>query len=122
MSLAPLCYLLPGYSEILILLVIGLLLFGRRLPEVGRSLGRTMAEFRRGLHGLRQQVEQDQDVRDITSSIGEVRRTLQAPGQFVDPGRLLENLTDETRVSPGPDAEAVPPPAGGPFPRPGQPA
>jgi sec-independent protein translocase protein TatA len=41
-----------GWSEILALLVIGLLLFGaKRLPEIGRSLGKGIGEFKRALSG-----------------------------------------------------------------------
>ena len=32
-------FVMPGGAEWIILLVLGLLIFGRRLPEVGRSLG-----------------------------------------------------------------------------------
>ena len=39
-------------SHLLVLLVLGLLIFGRRLPEVGRSLGATLKEFKKGLRGL----------------------------------------------------------------------
>lgn len=39
-----------GAPEILIILAIVLLLFGpSRIPEIGRSLGRSISEFRRGL-------------------------------------------------------------------------
>lgn len=41
-----------GPTELIIVLVIALLIFGRRLPEVGRSLGRGIVEFRKGLHGI----------------------------------------------------------------------
>ncbi len=41
-----------GTQEILILLVIGVLLFGRRLPEVGRYLGKGIVEFKKGMKGL----------------------------------------------------------------------
>lgn len=50
--------LLPtlGWPEMLILLVLGLLIFGRRLPEVGRSLGKGIVEFRRGLNGIEEEI------------------------------------------------------------------
>lgn len=112
---APLAYILPGYGEVVVLLIIGLLLFGRRLPEVGRQLGRTVTEFRRGLSGLRHQLEQDQDMREIRSGIGEVKRALDAPRQLANPMRVLEGLTDESRATPGPEAERAPELPGGPF-------
>jgi sec-independent protein translocase protein TatA len=39
-------------QHIVILLILGVLLFGRRLPEVGRSLGKTIGELKRGLNGI----------------------------------------------------------------------
>lgn len=41
-----------GGQEMLILLVIGILLFGRKLPEVGRYLGKGIVEFKKGIKGL----------------------------------------------------------------------
>jgi sec-independent protein translocase protein TatA len=46
-----------GAPEILILLVLGVLLFGRKLPEVGRYLGKGIVEFKRGVKGLEDDVE-----------------------------------------------------------------
>jgi sec-independent protein translocase protein TatA len=42
--------------HILVVLVIGILLFGKRLPEVGRSLGKGIVEFKKGLNGLEDEV------------------------------------------------------------------
>ena len=42
--------------EWIILLALGLLLFGRRLPEVGRSLGKGIVEFKKGLAGVDEEV------------------------------------------------------------------
>jgi TatA/E family protein of Tat protein translocase len=39
----------PGGAEWVILLVLGLLIFGRRLPDVGLSLGKGIVEFKRGI-------------------------------------------------------------------------
>ena len=42
----------PGPTEMLVILGVALLLYGGRLPEVARSWGKTLAEFRRGLSGI----------------------------------------------------------------------
>lgn len=46
--------MLPGIGmpEMLFFGVIALLLFGKKLPEVARSLGKGVTEFKRGLRGL----------------------------------------------------------------------
>src|SRR5262249_60128728 len=43
----------PSAGEMMILLIVGVLLFGRDLPDVGRKLGRTLAPFRRRLQDLK---------------------------------------------------------------------
>ncbi len=45
-----------GYWELLALALLGLLIFGKRLPEVGRSIGRGIVEFKRGLSGIEDDV------------------------------------------------------------------
>jgi sec-independent protein translocase protein TatA len=45
-----------GTPELLVLVVLGLLLFGNRLPDVARSLGRTVTEFRKGATGLEDEI------------------------------------------------------------------
>jgi sec-independent protein translocase protein TatA len=43
--------------HLLVLLVLGMLFFGKRLPEVGRSLGKGIVEFKKGLKGLEDDVD-----------------------------------------------------------------
>ncbi len=49
---------LPGNTEWLIIGLFALLVFGRRLPEVARSLGKGVVEFKKGLRGIEDEVEQ----------------------------------------------------------------
>ncbi len=42
----------PGLPELLIVGVIALLLFGKRLPEVARSLGQGIVEFKKGVQDV----------------------------------------------------------------------
>lgn len=46
-----------GTPEILVLLVLGVLLFGRKLPEVGRYLGKGIVEFKKGMKGLEDDID-----------------------------------------------------------------
>ncbi len=47
-----------GGQEILLLLVLGVLLFGRKLPDIGRSLGKTVVEVKKGLKGIEDEVSE----------------------------------------------------------------
>ena len=50
-------FMTPGPMEMMIILGIGVLLFGKRLPEVGRSLGKGIVEFKKGVRGIEDEVE-----------------------------------------------------------------
>lgn len=56
---APLAVFLgmPGPLEMFIIALIVLLLFGNRLPSVMRSMGRGIVEFKKGIQGIEEDVE-----------------------------------------------------------------
>lgn len=45
-----------GPFELMIVGVVALLLFGKRLPEVARSLGKGIVEFKKGVRGIEDEV------------------------------------------------------------------
>lgn len=53
-----------GTPELIILAIVGLLLFGKRLPEVARNLGKGITEFKKGVRGI----EDDADTASYSSS------------------------------------------------------
>ncbi len=63
-----------GPMELMLLLGLGVLLFGKRLPEVGRSLGRGIVEFKKGLNGVGDELDTSSSNR-YTSSYGSSHRT-----------------------------------------------
>ena len=55
-------------SEMMIIGMIALLLFGKRLPEVARSLGKGVTEFKKGIKGIEDEVEEASYTRSSRSS------------------------------------------------------
>src|SRR6476660_780147 len=47
-----------GGQGMLLLIILGILLFGRKLPELGRSVGKTLVEFKKGMKGIEDDVHE----------------------------------------------------------------
>ena len=66
-----------GMPELLIIFVIALIIFGpRKLPELGRSLGKSLGEFKRASNDLRNTLEDEIRIED--------KRTSSATSQSVE--------------------------------------
>jgi sec-independent protein translocase protein TatA len=64
-----------GFGEIVLILLLALIIFGpRRLPEMGRTIGRSMREFRRAAADLRQELEVDEVRRELEVDLEEEPR------------------------------------------------
>ncbi len=67
-----------GLPEILFILVLALLVFGpRRLPEIGRTIGRALGEFRRATHDLKRSIDTELTVDEVRGR--DAARPAQAP-------------------------------------------
>lgn len=47
-----LAFISPGPTEMIVVGVIAVLLFGSRLPSVARSMGKSLTEFKKGMQGI----------------------------------------------------------------------
>ncbi len=52
---------MPGGIEWIVILIVALLIFGKRLPEVMKSMGKGIVEFKKGVKGVEDDVEEAMD-------------------------------------------------------------
>jgi sec-independent protein translocase protein TatA len=73
-----------GGMEMLVLVGIGLLVFGpRRLPEIGRTLGRTIMEFRRAAMEVRTSIEREINLEELRQTGETLRHDIQKDAMAV---------------------------------------
>jgi len=51
-------FITPGPLQLVIIAAVMLLLFGNRLPSVMRSLGRSVVEFKKGVNGIEDEINE----------------------------------------------------------------
>ncbi len=81
---------LPAPTQLIILLVLAVLLFGQNLPEVARSMGKKLTEFRRALKGI------ENEIRSITSEIASDDPGRPTIANSKTPGRARADLDEPT--------------------------
>ena len=85
---------MPGPLEWVFILVVALLIFGRRLPDVARSMGKSIVEFKKGLRD----VKEDMD----TADSGE-KRILP---DNAEPQHVKPPNSDRSKSGNGPEGES----------------
>ena len=92
-----------GFPEMLIILVVALIVFGpRKLPELGRSLGKSLGEFKRASNELRHTLDQEirlEDQKDSAPAHG--------MGRSGSPSTAASGTADKPAADP-PESEAAP--------------
>ncbi len=97
-----------GLPEILFILVLALLLFGpRRLPEIGRTIGKGLGEFRRASNELRRSIETEIALEEAPP----VRRPTPVPPSAASVPAPAEPVADGAAAGARPPADTPSEPA-----------
>ena len=107
-----------GISELLVIFVIVLVFFGpKRMPEVARSLGSAMREFRRSLNQIQRELEEADPTRDLRKETKDIfsRMPEQVRPQASHTGARPEPASDaqveaQPEPAPRPSRPSSPPP------------
>lgn len=91
-----------GGPELFLIFVVALIVFGpRKLPEIGKSLGKMMGEFRRASNDFRSTIESEVEAEKI-------RDSLRIEPPKVEPVAPARALPDTSAGSAEPEAAAEP--------------
>ena len=85
-----------GPMELLLILVVALLVLGpKRMPELARTMGKGLAEFRRASNDLRQTLALDElqnELRDGLAGAGTIHKPVKRPDEEDRPGQAGDDM------------------------------
>ena len=90
-----------GMPEMLVLLAVALIVSGpKKLPELAKSLGRALGEFKRATSDLKDSIETQTGADEVRRSLNEVKEDIQSQvdlaGSIPDPSEPPSELKTET--------------------------
>ena len=96
-----------GYGEMLVVGFIALLLFGKKLPEVARSLGKGVTEFKKGIQGI------EDEIRDSAYQHPELPQSTQSVAPETPKFEPPTSPPDQKSPSAAPSPESISPSGSG---------
>jgi sec-independent protein translocase protein TatA len=76
-----------SHWELLVVLVIALLIFGRRLPDIARSMGKSLTEFKKGINEAKE--TKDEFVNDVKDMGNDVAKQAKDAAGLDEPDDIM---------------------------------
>ncbi|MBM7868230.1 twin-arginine translocase subunit TatB [Heliobacterium gestii] len=98
-----------GFPELVLIFIVALIVLGpSKLPEVGRSVGKALGEFRRATEGLKSQMNEAMEpVKDVKNTIQEASAPVrEARSVMTDPQGYVAEKAKETLLGEPADKRA----------------
>ena len=98
-----------GMPELIVIFLIALVIFGpRKLPELGRSLGKSLAEFKRASNELRSTLEEEIRLEEKTSDAAKAAQSQAIASTTIAPAPVTAPGSTEAAAVHGGQSEATP--------------
>ena len=97
-----------GIPELIVIFVIALVVFGpKKLPDLGKSIGRAMAEFKKAQQEFQESVQAEMKEVQKTANLDELKKlgnlADQSLSKEIDAATSAEPRKDEQQIGPEPD-------------------
>jgi TatA/E family protein of Tat protein translocase len=100
-----------GMPELLVILAVALIVLGpKKLPELARSIGKGLAEFKKSTEELKENFNLGEDLKEVQKDLKELvdpTHYLEPSGPFPPPP---DNMKEKTEAKPVSETPISPPP------------
>ncbi|KPA11842.1 sec-independent protein translocase protein TatB [Candidatus Magnetomorum sp. HK-1] len=87
-----------GMPEIILILAVGLIVIGpKKLPELAKSLGKGIVEFKRASQDFRDTINVENEVEDLRETVGSIKHDIK--NQITEKPETIKNSSQSTELA-----------------------
>ena len=98
-----------GMPELILILAVALIVIGpKKLPDLAKSLGKAMGEFKKATNEIKDSMQLDDGIREVKTTFNDLEKELKEPVETISTGGTDDDsarVTDAGEVSPAVSGE-----------------